>query len=605
LTSTDWNTFNNKTPTARTISTTAPLSGGGDLSANRTLTISQSTTSTDGYLSSTDWNTFNNKSPALPAFSTAQLVYVSNGGNDTTGDGTMAKPYLTITKAFSVITDASSSKRYAVMLNPGFYSENVNISLKPYVYLVGRDRTANRINLNGNNFILGSGWSSGSQRMGMFNVYLTGTTGIILDFGTVGGSGSNVIEIDTVGLNGPFTFTGRAGSADFTQISNTLFFGAVTLNTGLHSFQNCQLNSTLTINTAANLDNVQYTGFNNVYQGAITLASSTTFTNTTILSASYTASTIALTGSGTTLSSDVGSLPNPSSITNTGGTITYSSYPANLNGFTAAVRGTLSATAPTTYNNSTGVIAMPASTTSVDGYLAATDFTTFNNKVSSTRAINTTSPITGGGDLSADRTIAIPAATGSVNGYLTSTDFTTFNGKQSAITVGSLGAGNANGLDLTAGTLTLHAATPTQPGAVSATTQTLAGDKTFSGNIIKSNNATNASFVSSVGAASTFATSANLTTATCTFASPQLMFNVQVQVADGTAFTVACNYASTAISAPSDPSGIFLPSDSGTGIYVFKSATSGTISFKNRTGSSQTIGVQALAGNFSSTTAWA
>lgn len=46
---------------ARTISTTAPLSGGGDLSANRTLSISQATTSTDGYLSSTDWNTFNGK----------------------------------------------------------------------------------------------------------------------------------------------------------------------------------------------------------------------------------------------------------------------------------------------------------------------------------------------------------------------------------------------------------------------------------------------------------------------------------------------------------------------------------------------------------------
>lgn len=46
--------------TTRTISTTTPLSGGGDLSANRTLSITQSATGTDGYLSSTDWNTFNN-----------------------------------------------------------------------------------------------------------------------------------------------------------------------------------------------------------------------------------------------------------------------------------------------------------------------------------------------------------------------------------------------------------------------------------------------------------------------------------------------------------------------------------------------------------------
>jgi hypothetical protein len=50
---------------ARTISTTAPLSGGGDLTANRTLSITQSATAADGYLSSTDWNTFNGKQPAL------------------------------------------------------------------------------------------------------------------------------------------------------------------------------------------------------------------------------------------------------------------------------------------------------------------------------------------------------------------------------------------------------------------------------------------------------------------------------------------------------------------------------------------------------------
>jgi hypothetical protein len=45
-----------------TTNTTSPLLGGGDLTTNRTLSISQSNTSTDGYLSSTDWNTFNNKS---------------------------------------------------------------------------------------------------------------------------------------------------------------------------------------------------------------------------------------------------------------------------------------------------------------------------------------------------------------------------------------------------------------------------------------------------------------------------------------------------------------------------------------------------------------
>lgn len=47
--------------------------------------------------------------------------------------------------------------------------------------------------------------------------------------------------------------------------------------------------------------------------------------------------------------------------------------------------------------------------------------------VPTTRSISTTSPLTGGGDLSADRTISIPAATSLVNGYLSSTDWTNFN----------------------------------------------------------------------------------------------------------------------------------------------------------------------------------
>jgi hypothetical protein len=61
LSAADWSTFNGKVDPTRTISTTAPLQGGGDLSADRTFSIDQANSTTDGYLSSTDWNTFNNK----------------------------------------------------------------------------------------------------------------------------------------------------------------------------------------------------------------------------------------------------------------------------------------------------------------------------------------------------------------------------------------------------------------------------------------------------------------------------------------------------------------------------------------------------------------
>ena len=57
--------LNAKALKTTTISTNSPLSGGGDLSANRTLSISQASASVDGYLSSTDWNTFNSKLSSL------------------------------------------------------------------------------------------------------------------------------------------------------------------------------------------------------------------------------------------------------------------------------------------------------------------------------------------------------------------------------------------------------------------------------------------------------------------------------------------------------------------------------------------------------------
>lgn len=124
LSSTDWTTFNNKqnalgyTPvnTTLTISTTAPLSGGGDLSANRTLTISQATTSTNGYLSSVDWNTFNNKQATLVSGTNIKTVTGISilGSGDVYPAHTSAATFITAetaisTAAYADITGASVS----------------------------------------------------------------------------------------------------------------------------------------------------------------------------------------------------------------------------------------------------------------------------------------------------------------------------------------------------------------------------------------------------------------------------------------------------------------------------------------------------------------
>ena len=64
LTSTDWNTFNNKgSGTVTSVSGTAPVVSSGG--ATPAISMAAATTSVNGYLTSTDWTTFNGKQAAL------------------------------------------------------------------------------------------------------------------------------------------------------------------------------------------------------------------------------------------------------------------------------------------------------------------------------------------------------------------------------------------------------------------------------------------------------------------------------------------------------------------------------------------------------------
>ncbi len=107
---------------------------------------------------------------------------------------------------------------------------------------------------------------------------------------------------------------------------------------------------------------------------------------------------------------------------------------SNLYFTTARARGAISGTAPVAYDSSTGIISMPAASSSVGGYLTSADWSTFNDKISGTRLINTTAPLSGGGDLSTDLTLSITQASGSTDGYLSSSDWTSFNSKENGLT---------------------------------------------------------------------------------------------------------------------------------------------------------------------------
>lgn len=79
-----------------------------------------------------------------------------------------------------------------------------------------------------------------------------------------------------------------------------------------------------------------------------------------------------------------------------------------------------------------------------------TEVTIFNvapQQVPTSRLINTTAPLMGGGNLMTDRTLSIPQATGAADGYLSQTDWTTFNNKlTSVLTSANIFVGNGSNL---------------------------------------------------------------------------------------------------------------------------------------------------------------
>lgn len=137
--------------------------------------------------------------------------------------------------------------------------------------------------------------------------------------------------------------------------------------------------------------------------------------------------------------------------------------------------------------------------------------------VPTTRTISTTSPLTGGGDLSADRTLSIPAATGSVNGYLTSTDWTNFNTAYtnritSLTTTGSSGAAtlSSNTLNIPNYTLSGLGGVPTSRTlTINGTALDLSADRSWTVGSVTSVSGTGTAF--GLTLTGTVTTSGNLT----------------------------------------------------------------------------------------------
>ena len=125
LSSTDWSTFNAKgNGTVTSVSATAPIASTGG--ATPTISISQASASTNGYLSSTDWSTFNSKgSGTVTSVSATAGTGISISGSPITSSGTLTitntAPDQTV--ALTAGTGISVSGTY-----PNFTITNTNTS---------------------------------------------------------------------------------------------------------------------------------------------------------------------------------------------------------------------------------------------------------------------------------------------------------------------------------------------------------------------------------------------------------------------------------------------------------------------------------------------
>ena len=408
LSSTDWNTFNDKEPAltkgnlTETTSAILTITGGANavIGSGTTIAVSQADVSTSGYLSSTDWNTFNGKEPALTkgdlTEATSSVLTISNGTGSVIGSGTSIE----VAQSSAAVSGYLSSTDWSTF-NGKADDSFTTIAVSGQTNIVADSATDTLT------FAAGSG----------VTIATDATTDTITISAT--GSGGTVTSVDLIAGTGISVSGGPITSSGSITVTNTAPDQAVVLTAG--------------------------TG----------ITTSGTYPTFTITNSAPDQPVVLTAGTGITVSGTYPTFTITNSSPSSGGTVTSVATSAPLTG------GTIT---------STGTISITQSSALVDGYLSSTDWTTFNGKQDAltfgdlTEATSSILTITGGANavIGSGASIAVSQATGSTNGYLSSTDWTTFNGKQDALTFTSP-------LVNTSGTVTINQSGTASDGYLSFT----------------------------------------------------------------------------------------------------------------------------------------
>ena len=423
------------------LSATAPLSYSNTTGV---FSISQATTSTDGYLSSTDWNTFNGKQAAgsyitaltgeatasgpgsaTVTLSTSAVTGKLLTGLNLTGGGTIAATD-SILQAFGKVQNQISGMVGGVTFQ-GTWDASTNtptltssVGTKGYYYIVS---VAGSTNLNGITdwkigdwaIFNGTTWDKVDNTDAVSSV--NGFTGAVSLTTSNIAEGTNLYYLDSRARLA-LSFTAGSGAYDNTTGVITIPTNTSQLTNGANfiTLSSLSASSPLAYNSGTGAFSIQVAnGSQNGY------LSSTDWTTFNSKQAALTLTTTGSSGSSTLV----------------GATLNVPTYTlSGLGGVPTSRQLTINGTA---YDLSADRSWSVGTVTSV-GLSSATSGVTIGS-----------TPVTTSGTI----TLAIATASGSQQGLLSSTDWTTFNNKQSALTNPVTGTGTTNYLPKFTGTSTI------------------------------------------------------------------------------------------------------------------------------------------------------
>lgn len=166
--------------------------------------------------------------------SVAQTRFVSKGGDDVTGDGSFGKPYATLSAALTSITDATATKRYAIKVEAGHYTETT-LSLKANVFVVG-EAVTNSVRVTASSVAMASDFTgSADNRSGMARMVIIGACNF--DWSTVT-SATGKLYFSDVTFNNNVIMYGYNNAIAQAQFDSCQFFGNLTvsgINVGVYT----------------------------------------------------------------------------------------------------------------------------------------------------------------------------------------------------------------------------------------------------------------------------------------------------------------------------------------------------------------------------------